>query len=322
MPRHENIISDDKLFTDLSDAILRIHEAKYRSFPRVRLGASEVGSDCHRDLWMGIRWASPVRAPKGQKVKIFRRGDREEDRIVADLRAVGWNIFERDDSTGKQWEFTFARGHATCRLDGAANDPRGRFASTNSWFVLEAKTHNNKSFVQLTRHGIQQAHPKHYAQVQIGMQLSGMKEAIYAARNKDNEEDRFIRVEHDPQAAAGYISKAEIIVDSKDAPTRISIDPDWFRCRMCDNRDVCHGIELPQRNCRTCALVEVRDAGVWHCSKHDKSLTLDAQQRGCSSHRWNPSLIKGEPELKHESMEWVQYRMPDGSLMTDNGLTP
>lgn len=314
--------SDDVL-KNLCDAIDAAHVAAYRNTQRTYLPCSDIGNDCHRDLWMTFRWASPVKPVTGQKVRIFRRGDREEDRIVADYRAAGLQISDKDDTTGKQWTFTLARGHAMVRIDGAMHDPRGILMSSASWALFEAKSHNKEQFATLVRHGLKKSHPRHYAQCQIGMKMAGLDVAIYAARCKDNEEDRPIKIPLDQHAADGCVRKAELIVNSTDAPTRISIDHNYFRCRMCPNQAVCHGLELPLRNCRSCAFSVVQDEGKWSCGKEGMERPLDfaAQTAGCGSHRWIPSLIKGIPELRDKNLEWVQYKLDNGEILTDNGVS-
>jgi hypothetical protein len=310
----------DKLNSDLIAAVDRAHERAYRNTQRTYLAMSEIGNDCHRDLWLGWRWASPVKPVTGQRVRIFKRGDREEDRIVADLRAAGLQVSDVDPATGRQWTYTMARGHAMVRIDGAVTDPSGLLMSSSEWVLLEAKTHNRANFASFGKHGLRKAHPKHYAQVQIGMAKAGLDKALYYARNKDDENDAAVEVPFDKQAAEAAEMKANTLVDAADPPARLSIDPNWYRCRMCANRDACHGIAMPLRNCRTCAFARPLDDGKWGCGKDDnRGLTYSEQLAGCARHRFIPALISGVPELREKGLEWVQYKMADGTTFVDNG---
>lgn len=314
----------DHVLALIERAINEAHEKRQRVSQRTYLPCSDIGNDCHRDLWMTLRWASPVKNSTGQKQRIFKRGDREECRIIDDLRAAGLHVSDRDEGTGRQYEYLLARGHAMARIDGAVTDPRGLLMSSSEWAMLEVKSHNKENFAALVKHGVRKAFPKHWAQCQISMKLSGLEKTIYAARNKNDESDRIIEITLDKQAADALVKKAEYIVDANDAPTRISIDPHWYRCRMCSHNAVCHGSALPLRNCRTCAFSAPEDGGVWACKKEGIERTLDraAQLAGCSSHRWIPSLVGGTAELRDKNLEWVQYKMKDGRLVTDNGVGP
>ena len=55
-----------------------------------------------------------------------------------------------------------------------------------------------------------------------------MAVALYAARNKDDEDDRFVEVPHDPALAKGYIEKAELIVD-RVVRNLLLLDPAVYR---------------------------------------------------------------------------------------------
>ena len=54
----------------------------------------------------------------GRMLRLFQTGDREEDRIVANLRAVGVTVWDTDPDTGKQIRFTACAGHFALSLDG------------------------------------------------------------------------------------------------------------------------------------------------------------------------------------------------------------
>src|SRR6188472_1125091 len=62
---------------------------------RNHLGASIIGHDCDRYLWLSFRWALNPQH-EGRLLRLFSRGDREEAWIVQDLRDAGFSVVDRD----------------------------------------------------------------------------------------------------------------------------------------------------------------------------------------------------------------------------------
>ena len=82
------------------DAIWRAREAEAAADPRSAyegygIGASALGTPCDRQIWLTLRWASPPETPTGRQLRIFERGDIEEERVLADLRRAGIEISPR-----------------------------------------------------------------------------------------------------------------------------------------------------------------------------------------------------------------------------------
>ena len=46
-------------------------------------------NDCDRAIWYAFRWAHPPTAYDGRMLRLFRTGDREEARLIEELRAIG-----------------------------------------------------------------------------------------------------------------------------------------------------------------------------------------------------------------------------------------
>ena len=66
------------------------HE-EHQEGPRPHMGASLLGHPCDRWLWLTFRWAV-VEKFNGRMLRLFRRGQREEELIVSDLRAAGMEV--------------------------------------------------------------------------------------------------------------------------------------------------------------------------------------------------------------------------------------
>lgn len=214
---------------------------------RAHLGASILGRECRRALWYAFRWCDDQ--PEGGRIyRLFRRGELEEAQFVADLRAAGVTVHDRDES-GQQFRFSDVGGHVGGSMDGAA---LGLKEAPRTWHVVEMKTHGAKSFADLSRHGVQKSKPEHWAQMQFYMHWSGMERAYYLAVNKDNDELYGERVHYDKGAAERLVEKARAIVTAPEPLERIAEKPEYFACKFCPARRPCHEKRIPAPSCRTC----------------------------------------------------------------------
>src|SRR5690606_33521849 len=272
-------------------AIYEHYERMRGDWRRAHLGASQIGKPCERALWYQFRWAS---APQfdGRMLRLFDTGQREEARLIADLRSIGIEVHEVDESTGRQFEVSDHGGHFGGSLDGAG---RG-FRESSQWHVLEFKTSNAKRFEELKRQGVEKARPEHYAQMQVYMHLTGMQRAYYFAVCKDTDEIYGERVRYDATKALWRLERARRIIEAAAPPPRLSDDPDYYLCRWCEHRAVCHGGHLPHVPCRTCvhATPELDGDRRWSCAFWKKDLTLNEQKRGCGQHLFIPGCTPWE----------------------------
>jgi hypothetical protein len=97
-------------------AIWRAREAEAAADPRSAYEgfgtpASALGSPCDRQLWLSLRWASPPETPSGRQLRIFERGNLEEERVIADLRSAGIEV------SREQERFALAGGWLRGKID-------------------------------------------------------------------------------------------------------------------------------------------------------------------------------------------------------------
>lgn len=290
---------------DISNVVDSTINRIYKSYednekPRfgVRLGASQIGSECSRMLWLSFRWTVPSKfemppnskKTAGQMLKLFERGQEEEKRFIRDLERIGIEVKSFLDD-GKQIRVDLLGGHFGGNLDGIG---KGFLEAPKADHVIEYKTHNDKSFQDLKKKGVQKSKPTHYAQMQVYMLGLGISRAFYLAVNKNDDELYHERIEFDEIYANMLLKKAENIVFSMSPVQGISDRPDYYMCKMCRYVKVCFKKEKPIRNCRTCAHSTPLKNGEWKCEKFNKSITKEMQEVGCTEHRFIPSLI-GEP---------------------------
>jgi hypothetical protein len=238
----------------------------------------------------------------GRLLRLFETGQLEEARLVQNLRRTGATVLEVDPETGRQFRVQAHGGHFGGSLDGIALN---LLEAPKTWHVLEFKTHSVKSFNDLLAKKVRDSKPLHFAQMQTYMHLMGLTRAMYLAVCKDTDDVYIERIEVDSTFAQGLMSKAERVIFSATPPPRISTDPAWFQCRMCDHAPVCHGNQpdaaAPEVNCRTCL----------HATPID-------QRAACAVHLFIPELVPGMQIDAGE--DWVEYEFASGNRWRDTGM--
>lgn len=309
--------------TDLEYLKEKVDEAYVKAsrwYPSVFLRPSDIAHDCVRFLWLQFRWGYIPDPAPGPKQRIFARGNREEDRIIDDARKGGLTVMDKDPDTGRQYMMELCDGHMRGYMDAVVCDVAGKVTKGFlGWAVLEVKSMASKYWRALDRHGIQKEQPTHYGQIQIGLEAYDLAKAIYWVRNKDTEEDRITLVDRDPHESKRLLERASMLVGARDPVPGISTDPTYYACRTCPASQVCHGIKLPPRNCRTCPRSLPVQGGEWWCERHEKFLSTKDQMAACPDHRYIPGLIHGKAVMGDKNLEFVQYRLNDGSTFMDVG---
>lgn len=293
-----------------AQAILRWWEAKPDEH-RAHLGASLIGHACERRLWLTFRWAGKEKFD-GRMLRLFSTGQREEARVVDELRGIGCEVHADDGQA--QFRVSDCNGHFGGSMDGVV---LGLPEAPATWHVLEVKTHSAKSFKDLCAKGVQSAKPLHYAQMQTYMHLAELDRALYYAVNKDTDDTYLERVPYDRAFAQKLVEKAQRIIDADAPPPRLSEDPAWFECKFCSFHGQCHGQQFPEANCRTCAHGGPSANAQWECTAKSRTLTLAQQRQGCEQHLFVPPMLDriGEPVDATEAR--VTYRLADGSELTN-----
>ena len=255
---------------------------------------------------MTFRWCTDLHH-EGRILRLFDRGQLEEERFAADLRAAGVTVHTVDPATGEQFRFSEIGGHVGGSMDAAAI---GLLERPTVWHVVEMKTHGDKSFADLVKRGVEASKPEHWAQMQLYMHWSGMSRAFYMAVNKNDDSLYTERVRYDAKAASALLAKAADIVTAHRPLERISEKPDWYVCKFCDHRATCHGSKPAAVTCRSCvhATPEMDGRGSWSCARHQMSLSAETQRTGCADHLYIPELLPfGEPVDANGEAGWVEY---------------
>jgi hypothetical protein len=249
---------------------------------------------------------------------LFDTGNKEEARLVQDLRNIGVEVYDRDpkDET-KQIHYADpdCGGHFSGSLDGVG---RG-FVESKAWHVLEFKTSNAKGYTKLEKEGVSKAKPQHAAQMQCYMHWSGLTRAYYFCVNKDTDQIYGERVRYDKEFAETLTAKAKEIIFAPEPPERISLNPECYDCRYCQYVGICHHGDLPEVNCRTCAhsTPKIMDMkGRWTCERYGMVIDTNRQKdEFCQQHIYIPSLVPMDVADVDEDAGTITYA--DGTV---NGL--
>ena len=294
-----------KYLPKVSETVKRIEEhykqAGDSEPARKYLGASIIGHHCERYLWFNFRHANTPDI-NGRTYRLFETGDCEEPRMVKDLRAIGCEVHETD-SSGQQWAFSDFGGHFSGHMDGAG---LGIPEAPKTWHVFEFKTHNSKSFSNLITAGVLKSKPQHYAQMQIPMHKTGMKRALYLAKNKEDDKLYSERINYDKVFCEQLMERAKRIIFSSQPPERPYARSDYYLCGWCDAHDICWGtgeVALPvkQISCRQCcyATPTLDGHARWKCSKYSRSLSSQDQDKACGKHLLMPGMLAHSRPVGH-----------------------
>lgn len=237
-----------------------------KEFPfRHHLGASLLGHSCERYLFFVFRW---VQYPdhSSRILRIFDRGRKEEDNIIAKLREIGLTI-TNDDGHGKQLRAQGLPAHVGGSLDGILHVPANYAPMYGNIMPLEIKTHKHSSWQKTFKRDLRDTNPQHYTQGNIYGYSWGVTHFLYVGLDKDTDELGVQFAEVDNASAKLNIHRGKLIVYSQDVKLVSKTQEKW-RCKMCDFKDICSKNKpASAKNCRSCVHATPLEDGTWLCNK-------------------------------------------------------
>lgn len=242
----------------------------FREGHRWHMGASIIGHECERYIWSTFRWLKAEEF-NGRMYRLFERGQLEENRFVKSLSLAGINVQEYDPTTGKQYRVSAHNEHFGGSLDGIGT----------AGFLVEFKTHGERSFIDLTKHGVAHSKPQHVAQMQTYGPFYNLDYGLYCAVNKNTDEFHFEWLRLDRTVGALHVEKAGRLIYSQIAPPKISETPTFFKCKFCHFSGICHSNHIPDKNCRSCKFASPVENGEWFCSMFGNDIPRDFVPKGC-----------------------------------------
>lgn len=275
----------EAIATKIKEAVDAYCLNTYDDGHRSHLGASIIGDVCNRRIWYGWRWVKS-KLFDGRMQRLFNRGHREEERFIEWLRGVGFSISEHT-ADGNQHRISGVEKHFGGSLDSIGIAPEWlTLLAKIGPFLVEYKTHNDKSFKKLVKEGVRKTKHNHWVQMCTYGGRYQYKYALYCAINKNDDHLQFEIVELDWNVGIESERKAEDIILAQNPPIRYSEVPTNLECKFCNYFDVCHKGAGYEKNCRSCAAASPIRGGEWYCNHYRQVIPKDFIPKGCGD--WKP----------------------------------
>lgn len=287
------------------DTMWAMDEQKERDY----IGASEIGHQCERYLWLKFhRYTWPEQFDP-RMLRLFDRGSREELFLQCNLKGIGFEVLD-DCHAQRGFKHGFFAGHWD-----------GRMRRNGKVYTVEYKTHSDKSFKLLTMDGVKESKPQHYAQMMVYAKEQGADGAIYVAVNKNDDELHIEVLPRDDTHAEEMAARAHRIGAEFQPPKKIAKSITDYRCKFCNAKPVCHGTKAMRIDCRNCVHID-KDAvnGKFSCE-------LGRELSPCEKHTFNPLALADVYGMKIEKIDpeqkQITFLRKDGTSLKvggDDGL--
>lgn len=260
-------IDQGKTFKQKEKEILPLMTDAYENgSSRKHLGASVIGGECERKIWLQFR-KYKKESFSGAKIRLFNRGHLEEGRIIANLESAGIKVsFIDENRDGKQ--FGGKIGWFGSSIDGLTKDTK---EYPDELVILEFKTMNEKRFNDFVNFGIEAKFDSYYKQAVVNIENINrqygynINKVLFIAVNKNNDEIFAEYVKENKELADSLIELANNLATTEEIPFTIKPNQAFYPCKFCDYKGFCFGDEEPQHCCRTCLMCKRTKDGKETC---------------------------------------------------------
>jgi len=218
------------------------------------LGASGLGDECARRIQYRYMHEEPK--IKATTIRTFDIGHCLEDLVAQWLIDSGFGLRTKDENN-EQFGFSTANGKISGHIDGLifSCDPEIEEVLNVSknplpW-LWENKTMNHRSWGETAKHGVFATKFQYYVQVQLYMAYLDLDNCLFTALNKDSSELYFEVIKFDAETAQKYSDRAVDIlkaIENNELLPRVTMDPNFFICKMCGFYDVCWEVSKGGKN--------------------------------------------------------------------------
>lgn len=252
---------------DLISIHNKLNLEKCKESPRDYLGLSMIGNGCYRYIQLYHYWTFEYEVTSRVK-RLLNFGHLAEEMMIKDLESAGISV-SRESET----------------LIGMAGHWRGHIDGHSDSYLVEFKTHNDKSFKEAVKKGISISKPEYNDQVQAYMGYSGYVHCIHVNYNKNTSEYYIEIIDFDENRFKELKRKESEILMAEELLPRIGNNNiSWFKCKMCNAKNTCFNKIEIKNTCRSCNHADVENNGVWSCNKYNKVLTIDEQKEACNQY--------------------------------------
>ena len=307
-----------------------IYETQPIAPTRGYLGMSGIGHDCGRKLWYDFRFITFPHFP-AETLLMFADGHNSEDITADRIRSAMPDIeFMTHKDDGEQFGFADVFGHFRGHCDGIGS---GFPEFGNEWAIWEHKCSDRVKVNKLVRladkHGegaaLAEWNYTYYIQAILYMYYGGVAHHLLTVSHSGSRDYVQICTEADTHQAEQWITQARHVITSDRPLDRFREDPDYYQCKWCDHRDVCHGYEAPEATCRSClhlSPVVSGEDGLWICHKHGHNPSTADQITACDDHIYIPDLLSNWADITDTTDAGVVYsNRLNGSQFTNGKNT-
>lgn len=308
------------------------HEEQNRKEPpaRFHMGASSLGNPDDLELWLSFRWAFKQNFD-GRVLRLFRRGHREEETVISDLRAAGIDVREHGEN---QRRLNFG-AHVEGSCDGVIYN--GIPDAPTQKHLLEIKTMSKKKFDELIAKGLQAANFLYWVQVHCYMFGAKLGRCLFVAVCKDDDRMYTELIDYNAEYAVPYIERGKRIALADYAPDREYFNADDWRVKFSYLYAAYFPVSATQShwdrlvsqrestdvflskiciNYRNDARTTVRDDGTFYSERFNSVVPRQNQHQHDDGHVLHPSImaLAGWELLPSDHHEDVAlWRLPSGA---------
>ena len=267
------------------------------------LGASQIGKQCSRELFLNWRWCFPP-INNSRLERIFELGHILEEQIANIFKDKISGVDLITHEKGKQIGSSFFGGHLQYHIDGLLNTK-----TSSGLHLWECKSANQTRYKKLLREGYKKFSPEYHSQImfycgalkeQTELQISD--EILVNVYNKNTSEIYSESIEFEPTIYEKLKDKAQWLLNLKEPPVGAYRASDYQVKNFMseEERGIYTGKFTPGSvNCRNCRfskpdIKNTSDKAIWGCLKKKKLLSIKDQQKGCFEHQFIPGLVPGK----------------------------
>ena len=239
---HKKTLSE-KINGYIDSALIR---ERLKEPPRDYLGGSILGRECERSLQFEYLHyeKDEGREFKGITLRTFDRGHWIESYALKCLCLGGFQI-ATEMSNGDQFGFSLMDGKIQGHIDGIIISGPEEFGPYP--FLWENKGLAQKYYNSVKKHKLEKHSDTYHGQVQLYQgEMNLTNDALWTCVNPNTMDIYHERVKHFPFHHNQLVEKGKRIIlacESGEFLPRISIDRNFYKCKMCSYTDTCFSID-------------------------------------------------------------------------------
>lgn len=287
---------------------------------RTYLGASSIGHECTRYLWLSFRKAFLNHIDAASE-KRFADGHYSEDVVARRMIESGIELQTVDPDTGRQFAISDCGGWFRGHKDGIIENWAHDVDVNGEDYIWEHKCSEKSSkalkLCEQDEHtALKKWNEIYYDQAQTYMHHSGIHKHLTTISPPGSRDKGEVVIEtlYDKKEYERIKQKAESIITSDRMPQGVCYNETDYRTRFCSAANVCFGNYVHRPTCNNCAYVTFHTDGDRKatCGKFNNQFQSPEQMMGSyPCHRYNPDLIRFAEVIAHSDGE-VTYRDEKG----------